>query len=157
MVKDLDGSLSKIGRVLCGGDPLSIAKAVFAHDNIREQILLKVMDLINDECSAMCRRAVKPESLFHRVPVDQLENIAWSTFIKELQCKCPTLLRLLKSLVSRNDHRNAQKHSDAHTPGICVAASVILKERNREMCGVQTFVSLVLFNSHVQKKVGIQE
>ena len=30
---------------------------------------------------------------------------------------------------------------------------MILKERNREMCGVQTFLSLVLFNSHVQKKV----
>ena len=156
MVKELDGSLAKVGRTLCGGNPSSIAKAVFAHDDIREQILLKVMDLINDECTAMCRRAVKPQPLFRRVLVDQFESLAWSNFIKELQCKCPTLLRLLKSLVSRNDHRNAHKHSDAHIPGICMATAVILKERNREMCGVQTFVSLVLFNSHVQKKVGIQ-
>ena len=126
MVKDLDGSLAKVGRKLCGGNLSSIAKAVFAHDDIREQILLKVMDLINDECTAMCRRAVEPQPLFRRVPVDQLESIAWSTFIKELQCKCPTLLRLLKSLVSRNDHRNAKKHSDAHIPGICMATPVIL-------------------------------
>lgn len=34
-----------------------------------------------------------------------------------------------------------------------MAAATLLKERNREMCGVQTMVSLVMFNSHVQKKV----
>ena len=99
MVKDLDGSLAKVHHTLSGCNPSSKAKAVFAHDNMREQ--MKLMDLINDECAAVCRRAVEP--------VYQLEIIAWSTFIRVLQCKCPTLLRLLKSLVSRNDHRNAQK------------------------------------------------
>jgi hypothetical protein len=34
----------KIGRALAGGHLLSIAKAIFAHNGIRKEVLLKVMD-----------------------------------------------------------------------------------------------------------------
>ena len=36
---------------------------------------------------------------------------------------------------------------------ILASASVILKERNREMCGVQSLMSLLLFLSHANKHV----
>ena len=42
----------KIGRALAGGNIASIAKAAFAHKEIREELLLKVMDLVN----ALCRK-----------------------------------------------------------------------------------------------------
>ena len=52
------------------------------------------------------------------------------------------------------DHRNRSKSGRAHQPGICMAAAVVLKERNQKMTGVQSLVSLMLFASHVDKQVG---
>ena len=46
-------------------------------------------------------------------------------------------------------NRNQQKRGDAH----CMLMAILLKERNREMCGVQTLLSLILFSSRVQKQV----
>ena len=72
---------------------------------------------------------------------------------------CPLLLRLLTSVVTANGARNAKtrvkfrKKSIYHSPGICTAAAILLKERNREMCGVQTHIALVLYHSNVKKKV----
>lgn len=58
-------------------------------------------------------------------------------------------------MVGKNDARNMQKRDTAHYPGICFAVAVILKERSREMCGLQSFVSLLLMASGVEKKVTI--
>ena len=73
--------------------------------------------------------------------------------IRELESKAPTLLRVLSTICSQNDHCNQHKHSDVHHPGIFMSVATILKERNREMCGIQTLVSLLLFTSQVDKKV----
>ena len=34
-----------------------------------------------------------------------------------------------------------------------MAAAVILKERNREMCGLQQMISSLMYGSHCEKKV----
>ena len=130
-----------------------MARAVFAHSTLREQVLLKVLDLIDSECAALCRKAgTDDQSPFRRLPLEKLEEFKWDTYIQELQCRGPFLLRLFSTLVKHNDHRNKTKKGLAHTPGICMSIAALLKERNREMTGVQTYVSLVLFN-HVQKHV----
>ena len=56
-------------------------------------------------------------------------------------------------IVNRNDYRNQHKQGERHHPGICMAIATLLKERNHEMCGVQTYLSLVLFSSRVHKEV----
>ena len=38
-------------------------------------------------------------------------------------------------------------------PGLCTAVAILLKERNRVMCGVQSYVSSVLFSNNIHKKV----
>ena len=70
-----------------------------------------------------------------------------------MERKSPILLRLLKRIVSHSDHRNEQKRADYHNPGICMSTAVLLKERNREIVGVQTHISLALFTSRVHKDV----
>ena len=149
----VDNSLVKIGRSLAGGHIPSIARTIFSHAGLREELLIKVMNQVNEECAAICKRNVTTTSLFRRVSVDKFEKFSWDDCISELQSTCPTLLCILRNVVSSSDHRNVHKQSSSHHPGLCMAIAVILKERNREMCGVQTFLSLVLFNSHVQKKV----
>ncbi len=60
---------------------------------------------------------------------------------------------MLNAVVTHSDYRNSRKKGAIHHPGICMAAAVLLKERNRKMVGIQLFFSLVLFNSRVQKNV----
>ena len=67
--------------------------------------------------------------------------------VYELQAKAPTLLRVLSTIGAHNDHRNQKKCGSM--------ASVVLKERNREMCGLQSIMSLLLFASRVDKVVSI--
>jgi len=40
----------------------------------------------------------------------------------------------------------------AHYPGICITVAVFLKERNWEMCGMQSLISL-LYSSHIEKQI----
>ena len=70
--------------------------------------------------------------------------------IEDLKSKAPTLLQLVTSVVSVNDHRNTSKVGNSHHPGICAAFAVLLKERNREMCGLQSIVSVLMYACYVQ-------
>ena len=144
---ELQESLVKVGAALAGGHASSIAKAVFAHSQLREHILLKVLDLICEESATLCKR--NPASSFRRIPIDSLSMFCWEHYYKELDHKAPILSRMVK----HNDHRNSKKKGTHHLPAVCMAIAILLKERNREMCGVQSLLSLVLFESHVQKRV----
>ena len=153
MTKEVDGSLQKIGRTLAGGHIPSIAKSVFANPSLRELLVEKVVQAVGNECASLCSRSAQPVSLFRHFSLDQSDTFAWKECIRELEQKCPILFRLFTHLVSHTDHRNASKRGERHYPGICMATAVLLKERNREMSGMQAFLSLVLFSSRVEKKV----
>jgi hypothetical protein len=151
VTKEVDGSLQKIGRTLAGGHIPSIAKSVFANPSLRELLVEKVVQEVGNECASLCSRSAQPVSLFHRLSLDQSDTFAWKKYIGELEQKCPTLFRLFTHIVSHTDHRNASKRGEKHYPGICMATAILLKERNREMIGIQAFLSLVLFSSRVEK------
>ena len=151
--KEVDCDLQKVARALAGGCVKSVAKAVFAHSALREQVLLKVLDLVNTECAALCRKTgTEGLSPFRQLPLANLEEFSWDPYIQELKLRGPFMYQLFSTLVKHSDHRNRTKCGSKHIPGICMAIATLLKERNREMSGVQTYVSLVLFN-HVQKHV----
>ena len=48
------------------------------------------------------------------------------------------------------------KVGSSHNPGICCAAADLLKERNREMCGLQSLVSLLMFSCHAKKRYDLE-
>ncbi len=98
--------------------------------------------LLNEECTSLCRKTTT--SPFHTIPVNWLASFKWKDMIADLQLKAPFLFTLLHSIVSRNDHRNVV---------ICSAAAILLKERNREMCGLQSLVSLLIYSCHAEKQV----
>ena len=67
--------------------------------------------------------------------------------VYELEKHAPMVLRIVSCLVTRTDGRNKTKKGTAHQPGICTAVAVILKERNREMCGLQSLqISLLMYS-----------
>ena len=149
----LDPSFSRIGRALAGGNLASISRAVFACEGLWDAVLRKVTATLDAELIQLSKRNTHPPSLFRHIPIDALPQFRWCDCIAELKVKAPLTLQLVTALVSKNDSRNKQKCGDAHYPGICMAIAIMLKERNREMCGIQTLLSLILFSSRVQKQV----
>ena len=104
----------------------------------------------------LCRKGTTANPpLFRKIVVDSLEDFSLNIFSEELSSKCPVLLSLLNAIVSHSDHRNVTKQGSTHLPGVCMAIAILLKERNREMCALQSVVGLLLYKSHVQKKVGM--
>ena len=149
----IDSSLSRLGRALAGGNIETIARAVLGHQALREVVVHKVFSSIDDECTALCRRTEPTH--FRKPPTEQLLHFNWSNYVSEMEAKSPLLLKLLRMIVSHSDSRNDHKYGDRHNPGICMAMAVLLKERNREMVSLQTYISLLLFTSNVQKQVSM--
>ena len=143
----------KVARQLLGGHPPSIAKAVMAMEDVRESLIKLFLNTINDECNVLCQRSQK--SVFRKMSMEQVMDFKWSLLVEELNSKAPLLYSVLSSIATRNDRRNVIKVGPDHYPGICMAAAVILKERNREMCGLQSIISLLLYSCHCEKKVSI--
>ena len=113
------------------------------------------MNEIDIECSALCKRTLpntNTPSLFRKINVQEMATFSCGKCIRE--STAAVLLQLLLGIVSHSDHRNQEKLGERHYPGICMAVATLLKERNRQMSGIQTFFSLVLFSSLVEKQVG---
>ncbi len=153
MTAEVDESLQKLRQALNSGNIQSIAKAAFSCPSLKDQLVEGVVKILDDECSTLCRNSGEFVSLFHRVPIDNVEALSWKQAVSELQRKSPILFRLIQTIVGRSDHRNLHKRGESHYPGMCMATAILLKERNTRMCGIQSFLSLVLFNCRVNKKV----
>ena len=152
---NLSESYVRIGRALAGGHPETIAKSVLGNVEIRAVLVNKVVEMVDNECLALCRMPKDGEVLspFRKLAFDQLKEFKWEMLISELQTKAPLLFKLLSKIVSHSDKRNQRKHGTVHHPAICMAVATILKERNKNMVGLQTLVSLLLFKFRVQKQV----
>ena len=80
-----------------------------------------------------------PPNLYHK-RLSDFETNCWDTFISELESRAPTLLHIMLTLVSFNDRRNKIKVGASHHPGVCAAVAILLKERSKNMCGLQSLV-----------------
>ena len=124
------------------------------HKGLADNILQLLLNKIESECAHMSQR-ITPVSPFRRIAIDKYTTFQWKDFIEHLSETAPTLFFILSSVVAHSDRRNKKKLNTSHYPGLCMAIAVLLKERNREMCGVQSLVSLLIYSSHVDKQVGI--
>lgn len=147
----LSSSLGKIGCALVGENLPSIAKAVFAHAELQSYLLTKFLELVDMECSELCRKSTV--SPFRQIPLDKFPEFTWNELATNLKSKGPTIFKIVSKIVSHSDSRNEVKKDTRHIPSICFAVATLLKERNREMCGVQSVISTALFACQVQKKV----
>lgn len=128
------------------------------HDSLADMVFKLYVEKICLECGSLCRKTqeVKGLSPFQKIPANQLAAFQWISLKEHLSAKAPLLFSLFSSIVSHSDHRNKEKADSAHYPGICMATAILLEERNREMCGVQSLISTLLYNSHTDKQVCVQ-
>ena len=143
--------------VLCiaQGHAQSAASAVMEMKEVKDCIYNSFVNHLSEECCTLCERKDSTVSLFRSIPVTALANSKWEDFIEELQSKAPLLLQAFTSVVSVYDHRNTVKVGSVHYRGICAAIAVLLKERSREMCGLQSLVSVLMYSVHCEKQVNM--
>ena len=144
-------TLTELKNAVAGGNLLSIGKAILKNKQLADVVIKLIAGVVDSECSVLCRR--NNASFFRKTSVTTMSTFKWSQLIDELSLHAPTLFCLLSTIVSHSDHRNQLKVASAHQPGLCMSMAVLLKERNREMCGVQSIISMLLYQSHVEKQV----
>ncbi len=108
-------------------------------------------NLAVSEFQVLCCK--EPLSQFRHMPVKEIDQFQWEPLMTELQCKAPLLLKLLSAVVVREDRRWQVKNPAVHYPAIVTATAILLKERNREMSGVQSIVSCLMYACHSEKQV----
>ena len=155
VIKTLGDVEGNVVRQLIGGHAPSIASVVMGMRDVKEALLSIFTDTISDECKTLCRNLPDHISQFRSIPVTKLVEFTWVGLIEELEAKAPTLVHLITAIVSHRDHLNKSKVGTAHYPGICAVAALLLKERNREMCGLQSLVSVMMYLCHCEKQVCI--
>lgn len=146
--------LEPLWRALGDGDILSVATAAQKIDLLWKEILKLVMVQVSSECSSLCQKAPSA-SLLRSMSVAEMEQLEWATITSEIRRMAPTLHELLITVASSNDHRNKIKCGSAHNPGICMAVSILLKERCMHINGLQSIISLLLYTSNTNKVVSI--
>ena len=144
---------SELQNAIATGNASSIGKAIMNNKELADIAINLVTEAIDSECSVLCRKSPDNPSLFRKIPTTDMASFQWSDFVNELKKNAPVFFQLICSIVSHSDHRNMKKSGDSHFPGVCMAIAMILKERNREICGIQSLISLLLYQSHTQKQV----
>lgn len=128
----------------------SVADAIIEESDLCEMVFERIADKINSECFRVCQ-LTKPLSPFRKIDVSKCSSFQWKVLVEDLSQKAPTLLKILSSIVV--DKRKKAAVTSTHHPSLCMAAAILLKERSREMCGLQSIISLLLYSSHVDKQV----
>lgn len=149
----LQKAISQAESTLVGalGHNPSIADAVMDIPAVKDEVFNSILRSIVDECQVLCQKT--PQSQFRHMSVKEIEEFKWESLVKELQTKSPLLLKILTAVVVRIDSRYAPKSQIVHHPAIVTAIAVLLKERNREMSGVQSINSCLMYACHCEKQV----
>ena len=137
--------------LLMGHAPTTVT-AIMRIEELKKAMFTHLLQTLSNECSSLCQKT-GGSSLFRKISLMSLSSDMWNGFMNELESKAPTLLHILVALVSFSDLRNISKVGTSHHPSICAAVAVLLKERNREMCGLQSLVSVLLYSCHCEKQV----
>ena len=130
----------------------SVVDAIMNQSDLREMVMQRIVDNINLECFRVCQLTT-PLSPFRKVDASKCSSFQWKALVEDLTRKAPTLWKILSSITTSDYRRKKGAVIDTQYPGLCMAVAILLKERNREMCGLQSIISLLLYSSHVDKQV----
>ena len=142
--------LEKIAKALTGGNLQSICRAVFSYPQLRDEAVSRISRIVDDECASLCSKSSQPVSLFRSMTIEQAESFSWRQTVTELETKAPTLHHIIDCAITHSSKRNKLKKGERQFPGLSTAVAILLKERNKTMCGVQS-VECPLFYSHPEE------
>ena len=82
----------------------------------------------------------------------ELLTFKWSSLLNELSTRAPTLLAILNAAADKS-RPIRRSSSSKDSLEMTMAASILLKKRNRQMGLLQTIVACILHQGHAAKRV----
>ena len=149
----LPKDLHRLGKALARGSCYkSIADAVMDSAELRKAIEDRICSDVNRECKKLCSK-ITP-SLLRTTTKDGVLNFSWRTVGQELSEKSPLFHRLL--LASADPKSLSQGNDPERYPGICTAAAILLKNRDKGMSLIPYVISSILKVGRTSKRVSLQ-
>ena len=134
--KTLLGSYQTLGKALAHGVPSQIAKAVMNCPTVRIHVVSSVMKAVSKEVSGLCGKS-RP-SLLRKTSKEDLQNFDLQKLCKEWQERAPIFYAFLLNTASRTNRKGTWFGS------VALAASILLKQRNREMNATAAVMGILL-------------
>eukprot|EP00795_Rhopilema_esculentum_P004039 gene4039-20214_t len=137
--KSLEGGLASIGKMLCRGTLSQIARSIWRCKPIRKDLVKEIAGEINKECIQMCRKS-EPSCLRRTGPED-IASFSFEMLSKELDEHAP----ITKTIMMAASICKEKKGDDENwINAVCVAASILLRNRSQQMNAFQLILSIIL-------------
>ena len=75
-------------------------------------------------------------------------HFSWIPVLRELKLQAPILFSFLKAALAKRGRKMPQY-------AVCICASVLLKNRNKNLTLIQAIISIVMYAGHCSKQVSI--
>ena len=122
----LPDDLSSLGKMLCQGTYMQVARPAWCNGKIREQLISFFLKEIDKECCNMC--SSKNTSLLRKTAKKEIINFSFTKLDEEVKQRTPLLRSVLMSASVR---KTKTKRSDLYwMPAICMAAAICQKNRS---------------------------
>lgn len=154
---DLPKELHRLGKALARESNFkALADAAMDSPNLRKAIEERVCADISKECKILCSKG--NPSMLRGATKETVLNFSWHTVGKEIQEKAPLFYRLLLASANPNalkTQNGADPATNERNPGICTAAAILLKNRDKGMSLVPYILSCVLKMGRTSKMVSL--
>ena len=139
----LPHDLQSLGKMLCRGTYLQVARAAWRCAKVREHIILLFLKEIYRECAAMCSR--KSPSILRKTSKEDIVNFSLTKLDNELRERT----HLLRSvLMAASIRKSSLERSNLYwMPAVCMASSICLKNRSPHMTVVQLLNTIFIQHS----------
>lgn len=141
--KTLCGGYQAIGKALAHGVPSQIASAALKHPAVRKQLLVKTFQLMSKEITSLC--SIKTPSLLRKSGKEDLSNFNLQNICEEWKQKAPIFYSFLMTSAVNKRTKNY-----SWFPSVCVAGSVLLKQRSEKMDATACVIGVLLKSKSIE-------
>lgn len=151
----LNETRKSIGISLLKGSDDDVAKAIMKDTLIKRSCTNSLLTELKDQCIGLCR--LNNPSILRSKKVRDIVSFKFGDFVeKELKERADLLYQILRTVVSSDSNRNTTKTMEKKTLAMAMAAGILLKARNKDMCLTQVVTSLILHNGGLSQMVSFK-
>ena len=134
-----------------GDSPDLLAPKLLENMHMREALLKCVFRELNFQCDALCKLK-DGQSLLRQSTREDLMEFNFVHLIDEWKGKAPLLLTFLRT-VSNSPKNEQELLTSSGLTGLCMAGSILLRQRNTHMSALHHMVGIVLHHGNASKMV----
>ena len=125
--------------------PKYTARRILKSPKLNDATVDAIKQTVKHECELLCKKTPVPSCL-RLSSIKDLSSFQWEALIKELQSTAPVLTSVLSAAAQ------VSMQTKPNMMAVCVAASLLLKQRCIHLCKIHMIVSSLLYAGHAAKK-----